>query len=158
MGADSRLPSSRLGDLRGELCNKMGGLCNKREAVQLDPRHRNEKFDTTTPGRYLATYTERLSDAMARVDEDAMEQTILRISEAAAAGNRIYSIGNGGSAAIADHLCCDMTKGAHVPGHRAVDAVSLRRTSRCIRPLRTTSASRASSPGSCACWGAKATF
>jgi phosphoheptose isomerase len=93
--------------------------------VQLDPRHRNEGFDTTTPGRYLAAYSERLRTALDRIDENALEQVILRISEAAAAGNRVYSIGNGGSAAVADHLCCDFTKGTHVPGHPVVDAVSL---------------------------------
>jgi len=93
--------------------------------MQLDPRHRNEKFDMSSPSRYLAAYSERLRAALDGIDEYALEQAILRISEAAASGNRVYSIGNGGSAAIADHLCCDMTKGTHVPGHPIVDAVSL---------------------------------
>ena len=93
--------------------------------MQLDPRYRNERFDTTSPGRYLADYSERLKSALDRIDEQALEKVILRISEAAAAGNRVYSIGNGGSAAVADHLCCDWTKGTHVPGQPVVDALSL---------------------------------
>lgn len=93
--------------------------------VQLDPRHRNEKFDTSSAGRYLAAYTQKLSSAMNAVDDCAVEQAIASISLAAASGNRVYSIGNGGSAAIADHLCCDMTKGTHAHGHPTVDAVSL---------------------------------
>jgi D-sedoheptulose 7-phosphate isomerase len=97
----------------------------KGRTVQLDPRYRNEMFDTTSPGRYLAAYSERLRIALDGIDEHALEQVILRISEAAAAGNRVYLIGNGGSAAIADHLCCDWTKGTDVPGHPVVDAVSL---------------------------------
>jgi D-sedoheptulose 7-phosphate isomerase len=98
---------------------------HKGRTVQLDPRHRNERFDTTSPGRYLAAYSDRLRKALDRIDEHALEQVILRISEAAAAGKRVYSIGNGGSAAIADHLCCDLTKGTDTPGHPVVDAVSL---------------------------------
>lgn len=93
--------------------------------VQLDPRHRNEKFDTTSAGSYLAAYSQRLAAAMGAVDEYALEEAIARVSLAAASGNRVYSIGNGGSAAIADHLCCDMTKGTHAHGHPTVDAVSL---------------------------------
>jgi phosphoheptose isomerase len=93
--------------------------------VQLDPRHRNETFDMTSPSRYLADYSERLAAALSEIDEAALEHAIGRVSEASAAGNRVFCIGNGGSAAIADHLSCDMTKGTHVPGHPVVDAVSL---------------------------------
>ena len=34
-------------------------------------------------------------------------------------------IGNGGSAAIADHLCCDLVKGTHVDGHPTIEVGSL---------------------------------
>lgn len=95
------------------------------KTVQLDPRHRNEKFDMSSAGGYLADYSKRLTTALDRVDGRAIEQVIAHISLAAASGNRVYSIGNGGSAAIADHLCCDMTKGTHAHGHPVVDAVSL---------------------------------
>jgi D-sedoheptulose 7-phosphate isomerase len=105
--------------------HKGRSLQHKMRAEQLDPRHRNEKFDTTSPGRYLAAYSERLRASLDGIDENVLEQVILRISEAAAAGNRVYSIGNGGSAAIADHLCCDLMKGTNAPGHPVVDAMSL---------------------------------
>lgn len=95
------------------------------KTVQLDPRHRNEKFDTSSPGRYLAAYSQKLATAMSAIDDYALEQAIARVSLAASTGSRVYSIGNGGSAAIADHLCCDMTKGTHTHGHPTVDAISL---------------------------------
>jgi D-sedoheptulose 7-phosphate isomerase len=45
--------------------------------------------------------------------------------QAAKAGRRIYVVGNGGSAAIADHLCCDWTKGTNASGHPVIKTTSL---------------------------------
>jgi D-sedoheptulose 7-phosphate isomerase len=47
------------------------------------------------------------------------------IEGAAHAGGRVFAIGNGGSAAIADHLSCDLTKGTHASGHPVVDTSSM---------------------------------
>lgn len=90
-----------------------------------DPRHRNEHFDPTSIGAYLADYADRLKLALLSVDADALNQARELIEGAAANGNKIYAIGNGGSAAIADHLCCDLTKGTHVSGHPVVETHSM---------------------------------
>src|SRR5205807_2169508 len=41
------------------------------------------------------------------------------------AGARIFVAGNGGSAAISDHLCCDWQKGVHVADHAGLHVHSL---------------------------------
>jgi D-sedoheptulose 7-phosphate isomerase len=90
-----------------------------------DPRHRNERFDSSSIGAYLADYADRLKTAMLSVDTGALDRARELIEGAAAKGNRIYAIGNGGSAAIADHLCCDLTKGTHAAGHPVVETHSM---------------------------------
>lgn len=90
-----------------------------------DPRHRNERFDHSSVGAYLADYADALRSALLTVDVQAVDEARLLIEEAALKGKRIFAIGNGGSAAIADHLCCDLTKGTHVKGHPVVDTHSM---------------------------------
>jgi phosphoheptose isomerase len=93
--------------------------------VGQDPRHRNERCDSTSVATYLADYADRLRDALLTVDTDALERARVLVDAAAAGGRRVYSIGNGGSAAIADHLCCDWTKGTHSHGHPTIDTMSM---------------------------------
>jgi D-sedoheptulose 7-phosphate isomerase len=90
-----------------------------------DPRHRNELFDRSEIGAYLRDYARRLHDALAAVDAAALDRARVLIEAAGAAGGRVYSIGNGGSAAVADHLCCDWTKGTHAPGHPVIHSQSM---------------------------------
>ena len=47
------------------------------------------------------------------------------MQEATALGKQIYVCGNGGSAAIADHLCCDWSKGTHFSELPALKTQSL---------------------------------
>lgn len=90
-----------------------------------DPRHRNEIFDAATVGTYLIGYAARLKIALEDVNQAMLANACAAIEGASSAGRRVFSVGNGGSAAISDHLCCDLTKGTHVPGHPIVDATSL---------------------------------
>lgn len=76
-------------------------------------------------GAYLADYGNTLKSALLSVDSAALEQARALIENTASAGKRIYAIGNGGSAAIADHLCCDLTKGTHISGKPVVDTHSM---------------------------------
>ncbi len=93
--------------------------------MEIDPRRRNETFDASSIGAYLTGYADRLQAALTSVDPEALDRACALIETAAAAGKRIYAIGNGGSAAIADHLCCDWTKGTHVEGRAAISTLSL---------------------------------
>ena len=79
--------------------------------MQLDPRRLNKTFDDNSVGAYLDDYAATLQAALGTVDKAALEKARAAVVDATAEGKRIHAIGNGGSAAIADHLCCDWTKG-----------------------------------------------
>lgn len=93
--------------------------------MKEDPRFRNERFDTSSIGAFLEDYAGRLGASLAAVDKEALDAARALVEQAAAGGHRIYSVGNGGSAAIADHLCCDWIKGTHVEGHPTIDSYSM---------------------------------
>jgi D-sedoheptulose 7-phosphate isomerase len=97
----------------------------KNTTFKLDPRFKNEQCDRASVGAYLADYAERLKSGLLSVEPDAMQRALSALQKAAANGKRIYAVGNGGSAAIADHLCCDLTKGTHSTQHPVVDTRSL---------------------------------
>lgn len=56
-------------------------------------------------------YFAQFSRAAATVDADALTRAGEMLSSVVAAGGSIFSCGNGGSAAIANHLVCDCLKG-----------------------------------------------
>jgi D-sedoheptulose 7-phosphate isomerase len=62
-------------------------------------------------GSYADEYFQRLAVAAATVDRHALSTAGRLTAETVANGGRIYSCGNGGSAAIANHLVCDCLKG-----------------------------------------------
>ncbi len=90
-----------------------------------DPRHRNETITGATLGAFLGDYAERLRAAILTVSVSSLEAMHETVVTAASEGRRIFAIGNGGSAAIADHLCCDWTKGTHVSDFPNIDTTSM---------------------------------
>jgi phosphoheptose isomerase len=70
-------------------------------------------------------YADGLRSALTSVDAQSLTAAIDLISRTAAENNKILVAGNGGSAAIADHLCCDMSKGTHTAGHAPIITQSL---------------------------------
>ncbi len=81
-----------------------------------DPRFKNELPSTKNAYEYLTFYTDHFSDALKKVSSTELDKAEKLLLEAIANNKRIYSAGNGGSASIGDHLCCDWMKGTHVPG------------------------------------------
>lgn len=65
----------------------------------------------TDAGRYADEYFQRLAAAAATVDRDRIAAAGRLVAEIIDNGGRIFSCGNGGSAAIANHLVCDCLKG-----------------------------------------------
>jgi len=90
-----------------------------------DPRRHNQLFPRHSVEAYAAAYANSLREAIAGVDMQALEKVRLALESAAAGGYHVYSIGNGGSAAISDHLCCDLTKGTAAPDHATIRGHSL---------------------------------
>lgn len=62
-------------------------------------------------GAYADSYFALLASAAATVDRAALARAASLLVERIEAGGRVYSCGNGGSAAIANHLVCDHLKG-----------------------------------------------
>jgi phosphoheptose isomerase len=60
---------------------------------------------------YAQDYFKLFSEAAATVDPSALSRSGEMIGQIVSAGGTIYSCGNGGSAAIANHLVCDCLKG-----------------------------------------------
>lgn len=62
-------------------------------------------------GKYSAEYFQRMAAAAAAIRPDDVTAAGKLMLATVDAGKRIYSCGNGGSAAIANHLVCDCLKG-----------------------------------------------
>ncbi|HEX7752572.1 MAG TPA: SIS domain-containing protein [Novosphingobium sp.] len=86
----------------------------------------NRPFDHAAD--YADAYFARLAEAAASVDRAALDRAAALITAAAQEGRRIYSCGNGGSAAIANHLVCDCLKGIRNESTLRPEVVSLSTT------------------------------
>ncbi|MEA1672494.1 SIS domain-containing protein [Nitrospirillum sp. BR 11163] len=62
-------------------------------------------------GKYGEDYFDQLAKASATVDRAALQRAADLLTGAIAGGATLYACGNGGSAAIANHLVCDCVKG-----------------------------------------------
>lgn len=91
----------------------------------LDPRRRNVFTADNSLLEFVGSYADGLEKGLRSVDVGNLSRAIEEISAAASRGAHIYSIGNGGSAAIANHLCCDLTKGTFANGHPSIMAQSM---------------------------------
>lgn len=76
-------------------------------------------------GQYAKSYFAQLFEASASVNADAITLAADLLIETARSGMKIFSCGNGGSAAIANHLVCDCMKGVRTGSNLAPRVVSL---------------------------------
>jgi len=63
------------------------------------------------PGHYLDEYAAQVTMALASVSRSALEAATAKLQAAVRDQKIIFACGNGGSAAIANHLACDCLKG-----------------------------------------------
>jgi phosphoheptose isomerase len=90
-----------------------------------DPRHRNETLDWSSVDAYKRSYAQSFKDALDGVASDEVEKLCEAVLTATQNGRQIFVIGNGGSASVAEHLCCDWTKGTQCEGHPIIKSRSL---------------------------------
>jgi phosphoheptose isomerase len=72
------------------------------------------KFPATAyqgAGSYFDDYTSELARAASTVDQASLDRAASTLLDAYMRGARVFSCGNGGSAAIANHMQCDQVKG-----------------------------------------------
>lgn len=62
-------------------------------------------------GSYLAAYRNAICEAWASLDADAVGRAADMLETAIFTGQTVFACGNGGSAAISNHLLCDFLKG-----------------------------------------------
>lgn len=90
-----------------------------------DPRSLNRTPEGKSPFEYFEAYGRELQKALQTVDPTQYAQAFDIIIRTSNAGGRFFIAGNGGSSAIADHLCCDFTKGTHFHNHPPLRTQSL---------------------------------
>ena len=72
-----------------------------------------------------ADYLSETRDVLAHLDAELIDRISEQIWHAYEHDHTVYLFGNGGSAALASHLACDLAKGAAANGRRRLRAVSL---------------------------------
>ena len=75
--------------------------------------------------KLLFDYAVDTAQRVVTSDFDTLAAIVQRIVQAKADGKTVYTVGNGGSAATASHLCNDLVKGCRVNGREGVKAVCL---------------------------------
>jgi D-sedoheptulose 7-phosphate isomerase len=90
-----------------------------------DPRRHNYRFNPETIEAHVKAYGDALSRALLSVDWRQLELVIAAIEDARRRQARLWVAGNGGSAAIADHLLCDWVKGTFTPSQTPIHVHSL---------------------------------
>lgn len=93
--------------------------------MHQDPRSKNRLPSGQGIAEFAQGYFKMLFEASAKVDGRQLEAARELLEKTVDAGGFIYVAGNGGSSAIADHLCCDWTKGAAHPAFKTLRTHSL---------------------------------
>ena len=75
--------------------------------------------------RFAEEYFGSFATVIGTLAREPLDKVVDILDEVRLHGGTVWVAGNGGSAAISDHLVCDCTKGTHVPDTGALRAVSL---------------------------------
>ncbi len=92
-------------------------------------------FTTRSPKAYLEEYVSALSSAISKIPEKTLNELIGILRETAQNKGHVFAAGNGGSASIANHLCCDWTKGTEKENEPPLMSQSLMANSSLVSAL-----------------------
>jgi phosphoheptose isomerase len=90
-----------------------------------DPRRLNSQYNLETIEAHVKGYADVLAKALVSIDWRQLDRAIAEIECARLRRARLWVAGNGGSAAIADHLLCDWVKGTIAPSQLPIHVHSL---------------------------------
>lgn len=79
----------------------------------------------TRAGWYFEAYAEETARAASSIEPASLDRAAAILLQAYTSGARVFSCGNGGSAAIANHLQCDYVKGVRTATDLAPRVMSL---------------------------------
>jgi len=87
------------------------------------PTFPQKKYKSITD--YASAYSQVVADAHRSVDKQALERAATALSTAFNRNRMVYACGNGGSAALSNHLACDHGKGIQTDTRLLPHVVSL---------------------------------
>src|SRR5512146_1087373 len=73
----------------------------------------------------IEQYLGEVARAVEALPLDAIRRVVQAVREAREQGRQVLLLGNGGSAATASHLACDLAKTSLVPGVKRIRAIAL---------------------------------
>src|SRR5215469_13052531 len=79
----------------------------------------------SAPTAQVSSYLGRLSAGLAALPREQIAAIVEALLAAAEEDRTVYIFGNGGSAATASHLACDLVKATNLPGHSRLRAIAL---------------------------------
>jgi len=94
-------------------------------ALPEDPRRLNCQFNFESIAAHVKGYADALSSALLSIDWHQLNLVVAEIESARMRRARLWVAGNGGSAAIADHLLCDWVKGTFAVSQAPIHVHSL---------------------------------
>jgi D-sedoheptulose 7-phosphate isomerase len=68
-------------------------------------------YNTSSISKYISSYIKHLIEVLEDLDKNKIESAIEMLVTAYKNGNKIFILGNGGSASNASHMACDLGKG-----------------------------------------------
>ena len=92
---------------------------------QMDLRSKNIKYNSKHISDFSNQYTEAIKKCIEKVDYQTLEKIAEFLESSAQSRKKIFAVGNGGSASIAEHICCDFAKGTDVEGLPSLNICSL---------------------------------
>ncbi len=87
--------------------------------------YKDDFGNTSDIENFVNSYINNFSQGIKNLDYTIIKQIVSLLENATKNKNKIFSIGNGGSCAISDHLCCDFTKGTHLESIPDLNTYSL---------------------------------
>jgi D-sedoheptulose 7-phosphate isomerase len=90
-----------------------------------DPRRFNRQFSLESIGGHVQAYADELCGALLSIDSQKLALVVSEIERVRKGRARVWVAGNGGAAAIADHLLCDWVKGTFVASEGPIHVHSL---------------------------------
>jgi D-sedoheptulose 7-phosphate isomerase len=85
----------------------------------------NQVAQTSQTSERIAAYLSDVQGTLSKLPIDEIERVVNLLREARAQRKRVFLFGNGGSAATASHLACDLGKGTNRHGRPRLRVVAL---------------------------------
>jgi D-sedoheptulose 7-phosphate isomerase len=94
------------------------------DVQESDMKH-NQVAQMTHIGEAISAYLTEMQSTLSNLPIDSIERVVRLLREARSQKKRVFLFGNGGSAATASHLACDLAKGTNTNGKPRMRVVSL---------------------------------